>query len=101
VSFIEPAARELADLGAAMRDWDRRDLLDAMLAAKNAGWSFEQVFREVVRLLLREDGDPAGLRHASRHPFRNADIPSEDVAAWAAKAREGLQHHPADLGETA
>ena len=86
---IQPAARELAALAYAMRGWDPEHTMAAMIAAKNAGWDFERVFREVARLLLTEDGSPAGLRHAAASLLRPAvaAVPADGPAA-AAKARE-------------
>lgn len=85
---IQPAARELASLAHAMRGWDRDDLMGAMLAARNAGWDFERVFREVTRLLLIEDGNPAALRHAAANLFRPATSEPAYGPDAAAKARE-------------
>lgn len=85
---VRPAARELAALAYAMRGWDPEHTTSAMLAAKNAGWSFEQVFREVSRLLLLEDGDPAALRHAAGSLFRPVTGEPADGPAQAARARE-------------
>jgi len=76
---IQPAARELTALAYAMRGWDPEHMMSAMIAAKNAGWDFERVFREVTRLLLLEDGDPAGLRHAAGSLLRPvAAAPADD-----------------------
>ena len=95
---IQPATSELQALAAAMRpDWNRDQLGQAILAAKNAGWTFEQVFRYITRLLVREDADPAELRHAAAHPIK---APEGKTQAWhdrAAEARERLlNRHPED-----
>jgi hypothetical protein len=100
---IQPATGELQALAAAMRpDWDRDQLAQAILAAKNAGWTFEQVFRYVVRLLVREDAAPAELRHAAANPLRPE---AAKTPAWhdrAAEARERLLHrHDDEPGEVA
>ena len=88
---IQPAARELAALAAAMRGWDAEETLAAILAAKHAGWTFEQVYREVSRLLLLEDGTPASLRHAARAPAAVGPRPTT-YSEGAAKVREALEH---------
>jgi hypothetical protein len=85
---IQPAARELTALAYAMRGWDPEHTMAAMLAAKNAGWDFGRTFREVARLLLLEDGDPAALRHAAGSLLRPIDSKPADGPAAAAKARE-------------
>lgn len=101
---IQPAARELAALAQAMRGWDEGELMGAMLAARNAGWDFEQTFREVARLLLLRDGDPAALRHAAAHPLRPVTAPGPGPDTYeqgAALARELLEHRDDDTGSAA
>ena len=96
---IQPAARELAALAYAMRGWDPEHTMSAMIAAKNAGWDFERTAREVFRLLLLEDGDPAGLRHAAANLLRPAALPGPDTyGQGAARAREllGRRHDDPD-----
>jgi hypothetical protein len=88
VTDIQPAARELAALAYAMRGWDPEHTMAAMIAARNAGWDFERVFREVSRLLLLEDGEPAGLRHAAGSLFRPAVETPASAPDAAARARE-------------
>jgi hypothetical protein len=93
--LIRPAARELAALAAAARGWDDGELMDAMLAAKNAGWDFERVYREVTRLILIEDATPASLRHAAANPLRKTAKPGPATyEQGAALARELLGHRP-------
>ena len=101
------AESALIDLAAAMRGWNPDDLEQALWAAKQAGWDFEQrTFPYVVRLLRAEDGTPTGLRHAAASPFgRIPDEPEDAVAAGQrgyALARHLLEHRNDDsLGETA
>jgi len=94
---IQPAPDELRALARRMRpDWDHDVLANAILAAKNAGWTWEQVFRYVVRLVLRGDSDPAELRHAAANPIR---VPDGKTPRWhdrAAEARERLLHRNDD-----
>ena len=99
---IQPAARELAALAYAMRGWDPEHTMSAMIAAKNAGWDFERVFREVSRLLLLPDGEPAALRHAAASLFRPVHEAPADAPDAAARAREmypALRHR--DDGDAA
>ena len=97
--LVQPASRELTDLAVTMRpDWDRDDLSGALVAAKTAGWSWERTFREVSRLLLLDDGEPAALRHAAATPLRPSLAPSGDASGWAARARQMLAGRDDDAG---
>ena len=88
---IRDARRELTALAAAMRGWDEGRTTAAMLAAEHAGWDFEQIAREVFRLLLMDDGEPRALLHLARNTsVRATDPPKSDGAAWAAEARQRL-----------
>lgn len=71
-----PAYPQLAALAAEMRpDWDKRDLWDAILAARSAGQSWREVYREVSRLVWAEDETPATLRNSARKPGPSAPAP--------------------------
>ena len=60
---------ELARLASAMRpDWGRSDLWDAILAARWAGQSWRDIYREVMRLAWDRDENPSTLRSAARRP---------------------------------
>jgi hypothetical protein len=64
-----PAWPQLAALAAAMRPgWDRTDLWDTILAVRNAGWSWKDTYREVMRLAWDKDETPATLRNSARKP---------------------------------
>lgn len=64
-----PAYPQLAALAAEMRpDWNRGDLWDAVLAARSAGQSWKDVYREVMRLAWTEGETPATLRNSVRRP---------------------------------
>lgn len=64
---LSPAFRELLALACASRpDWGFEETRDAMMAAKHAGWEWEAVFREVIRLMLADDESPATLRNSTR-----------------------------------
>lgn len=74
----EPCAAypQLAALASEMRpDWDRRDLWDAMLAARSAGWAWRDVYREVMRLAWAEEETPATLRNSARRPQASPAAP--------------------------
>lgn len=88
---LQPAARELATLAAAMRsDWGYDETLAAIFAAGNAGWDFEHVFREVGRLLVQRDGAPSSLRFAARNAQGVPGPRETTYSEGAAKARQAL-----------
>ena len=67
---ITAAPAELAGLACAMRpDWDRQAVADAILAAKHAGWTWDHVLAETVRLMRSPDGSPRDLRRAAASPL--------------------------------
>lgn len=71
MTAIRPAPKHLAMLAAEMRaDWDYDETRAALIAASQAGWDPERIYRETFRLLLLPDSSPADLRHASRNPLR-------------------------------
>jgi hypothetical protein len=60
---------QLAALAAQMRpDWSKRELWDAILAVRTAGWAWRDVFREVNRLAWDKDETPATLLNSARRP---------------------------------
>ena len=66
---IQPASRELVTLAGVMRpDWDEQALSDALIAAKQAGWSWLRTFNFTVRLMADEEAVPADLRRAAANP---------------------------------
>jgi hypothetical protein len=66
---LRDAYAELQALALAERpDWKPGDLDDAVIAAQNAGWSYRQVRREVLRLAGAEGEDPVTLRNSARRP---------------------------------
>lgn len=71
---VHPAWRELWALVCAMRPegspsaWIRKDTEEAMRAAMTAGWSYEDVARELWRLVWDANGEPNDLRQAARRP---------------------------------
>ena len=89
---IQPAPAELLALARAMRpDWDHDALAAAILAAKTAGWTWDHVLAETVRLMRDPAASPSDLRAAA------AVLPPRPgtgrTPAWktrAAEARERL-----------
>lgn len=71
---IRPAPKHLAMLAQESRGWPYTDsdhqFYDALVACHEAGWSWERILRESVRLLLDPDATPGDLRLAARDPRR-------------------------------
>ena len=89
---VQPAPKQLAMLAQAMRGWDYEEIRAAILAASQAGWDDDRIYRETFRLLLLEDGDPGDLRNAAR----NADRPKpgqDTLQHGVAAARQALEGH--------
>ena len=71
-----PAYPELARLVAVMRpEWSREDLWNSILAAQSAGWSWREVYREVMRLAWAEEEVPTTLRNSARRPGDAPPVP--------------------------
>jgi hypothetical protein len=91
VSEIQAAPGELLALARAMRPaWDHDVLAAAILAAKNAGWSWDRTLGETVRLLRDPHGSPWDLRRAAADLFHHTTPPPGTEARGAARARELL-----------
>jgi hypothetical protein len=101
VTDFQPAPKQLAMLATAMRGWDYEEIRAAIIAASQAGWGSERIYRETFRLLLLADASPADLRIASRNPARGeagpgAGLPSrEDAVALVAAYRARVAGQPA------
>jgi hypothetical protein len=94
---ISDAWRELHAIAVAMRaDWDSDETRDAILAAKNAGWTYGDAARETWRLVWDADGCPAELRNSARRHGTRPVIGRGDYGHGAALAREllGLAEDP-------
>lgn len=88
---IQAAPDELLALAAAMRPaWDRDVLAAALLAARQAGWTWARTLSETVRLMLAADGSPWDLKRAAADPFHRSVPPPGTEKRGAAKARELL-----------
>lgn len=96
---LQPAVPELVRFAAATRtDWDADDLDAAILAALQAGWEWDEVYREVHRLLLIEDGSPASLRAKCKSVFKVTPTGRTTYQRGAAMARELLEHRNGLIG---
>jgi hypothetical protein len=91
---IEPATPQLLDLAAEMRpDWDRDQLSLALVAARNAGWTWTRTITATVRLLCDVKAVPHDLAVAARSPLERAVPADPDVAAAAlAEMRAAVEH---------
>lgn len=103
---LRPAFRELLALAAATRpDWDWTEIRDALVAAGNAGWTWEATLREMTRLILRDDEAPVTLRNSARRTRSPGETGPEvnargkaAVLAAIAEAHEGRQEAPPPQG---
>ena len=85
------APGELLALAAAMRPaWDHDVLAAALLAARQAGWTWDRTLAETVRLMRKPDGSPWDLKRAAADPFHRAVPPPGASERGAAKARRLL-----------
>ena len=93
---FEPAPKLLAQLAEQMRGWPYEETRASLIAASQAGWDTERIYREMFRLLLREDAGPADLRQASRNPLRPVPAAGDGtLERGLAAAREALEHRQA------
>ena len=88
---MEAAPDQLADLARAMRpEWDHDVLTAAIVAAKNAGWTWTRTFTETARLLTDPHASPWDLKHAAASP-KERDLPAPGTEKrGAALARQLL-----------
>lgn len=69
---IQAAPHELVALAKAVRPaWDHDILAAAILAARNAGWTWARTLTETVRLMNDPDGTPWDLKRACADPFKH------------------------------
>jgi len=86
---IHAAPDELLALARAVRPaWDHDVLAAAVLAAKNAGWTWDRTLAETVRLMRAADGSPWDLKRAAADPFHKSVPPKGTEKRGAARARE-------------
>jgi hypothetical protein len=71
-------------------NWDHDVLESAILAAKNAGWTWDRTLAEVVRLMRTADASPFDLKAAAADPFGTAETRTPAWHDQAAAAREEL-----------
>ena len=85
--------KRIAWFAEAWKGWDYEDTLNAIIAAGEAGWPDERIYRELVRLLSLEDAAPADLRQAARDPRRGiAAVDAETVTSGLAAVREAYEN---------
>lgn len=90
---IQAAPGELLALARAVRPaWDHDILAAALLAARQAGWTWDRTLAETVRLMRDPDGSPWDLKRAAADPFDRSTPPPGTEKRGAAKARELLEH---------
>lgn len=98
VPDIRAAPDELLALARAVRPaWDHDVLAAAILAARTAGWTWDRVLAETVRLMRDPDGSPWDLKRAAADPFRHAVVPPGTEKRGAALARRLLGYGGAGL----
>ena len=86
---IHAAPAELAVLARAVRpEWDHDILTAALLAAKNAGWTWDRTLAETIRLIRDPSGSPWDLKRATADPFHRSTPPPGTEKRGAAMARE-------------
>ena len=89
---VQPAARELVTLAKAMRpEWDHDALSSAILAAKNAGWTWTRTFTETARLLTDPAATPWDLKRAAASPLERRQPQPGATERGATLARELLE----------
>jgi hypothetical protein len=85
---IQAAPDELLALAVAMRPaWDHDILAAALLAARQAGWTWDRTLAETVRLMRTPDGSPWDLKQAAANPFHRSVPPPYSAQHGAARAR--------------
>ena len=90
---IHAAPDELLALAAAVRPaWDHDILAAALLAARQAGWTWDRTLAETVRLLRDPDGSPWDLKRAAADPFERATVPPGTEKRGAEWARYLFEH---------
>lgn len=83
------APDELLELARAMRPaWDHDVLAAAILAARNAGWTWDRTLAETVRLLRDPAGSPWDLKRATADPFTHTTPPPGTEQRGARLARK-------------
>jgi hypothetical protein len=96
---IAAAPDELVALARAVRPaWDHDVLAAAILAVRQAGWTWDRTLAETVRLMRDPDGSPWDLKRAGADPFHQS---VSRTPAWhdrAAAAREQLLNRPGRHG---
>ena len=86
---IQAAPDELLALAAAVRPaWDCDVLAAALLAARQAGWTWDRTLAETIQLMRKPDGSPWDLKRAAADPFHRSSVPPGTEKRGAAAARQ-------------
>ena len=94
---MEAAPKQLIELARAMRpEWDHDVLASAILAARNAGWTWTRTFAATARMLTDDHASPWDLKHAAASPFNRERAEPGATERGAALARELLDAALAD-----
>jgi len=71
---LKPAVPQLLLLAEVCRpDWDCNVLADAITAAEIAGWSWDRILAETVRLIRSPEGSPWDLKRAAADPLKREE----------------------------
>lgn len=95
-TVIRPAQRELVALAAAVReDWNAQAINGAVIAAANAGWSWERTLVTLAVLMTTDDGEPRDLLEATRDPRQRPTGCGTDPNAEYMAAKNAMGGHDA------
>jgi hypothetical protein len=72
-------------------EWAERDIDSALIAARNAGWSWDKTCLALVRLAADSDAFPRDLVKATQKPAVPLKGAQGDYGAGAAACRAGLE----------
>jgi hypothetical protein len=88
---MQAAPNELVELAKVMRpEWRHEVLAAAIVAARNAGWTWARTFTETARMLTDEHASPWDLKHAAASPFQREHPEPGTEKRGAALARQLL-----------
>lgn len=94
---IAAAPDELLALARAVRPaWDHDVLAAAFTATEQAGWIWDRLLSETIRLMRDPKGSPWDLKRAAADPFYRSSVPPGTEKRGAAKARDLLGYGPGD-----
>ena len=89
---MDAAPKQLVELARAMRpEWDHDVLSSAILAARNAGWTWTRTFTETARMLTDPAASPWDLKRAAASPLERRQPQPGAAERGATLARELLE----------